>query len=86
MGGIMDAPWMLDEATSSNDILFMERTSSQVIAARIAAGRQTIYTAGLNWHVSAEIRFMVARQARATSTANTGSKFDAVGLRTQVAF
>jgi phosphate-selective porin OprO/OprP len=37
-GGIMDVPWTLDEATSSNDILFMERASAGVIATSIAAG------------------------------------------------
>ena len=37
-GGYITAPYTLDEATSSNDILFMERASSQVIAANIAAG------------------------------------------------
>ncbi len=36
-GGIMDLAWTLDEATSSNDMLFMERASSGVIAANIAA-------------------------------------------------
>jgi phosphate-selective porin OprO and OprP len=37
-GGYMDVPYTLDEAISSNDIMFMERASSQVIAANIAAG------------------------------------------------
>ena len=37
-GGIMDLPYTLDEATSSNDILFMERASSGIIATNIAAG------------------------------------------------
>lgn len=37
-GGYMDVPWTLDEATSSNDIMFMERSSSQVVAVNIAAG------------------------------------------------
>ena len=37
-GGITDVPYTLDEATSSNDIMFMERASSQVIASNIAAG------------------------------------------------
>jgi phosphate-selective porin OprO and OprP len=37
-GGVMDVLYTLDEATSSNDILFMERASSGVIAANIAAG------------------------------------------------
>ena len=36
--GYQDVPFTLDEATSSNDILFMERASSQVIAANVAAG------------------------------------------------
>lgn len=36
--GIMDLPYTLDEATSSNDIMFMERASSGVIATNIAAG------------------------------------------------
>lgn len=45
-GGIMDLPYTLDEATSSNDILFMERASSGVIATNIAAGdfRSTVGT------------------------------------------
>jgi phosphate-selective porin OprO and OprP len=37
-GGIMDLAWTLDEATSSNDMPFMERASSGVIAQNIAAG------------------------------------------------
>ena len=37
-GGVMDVPYTLDEATSSNDIPFMERASSGVIAQNIAAG------------------------------------------------
>jgi phosphate-selective porin OprO and OprP len=37
-GGVTDVMYTLDEATSSNDIMFMERASSQVIAANIAAG------------------------------------------------
>ena len=62
-------------------------------AAGIAGGRQTVYTAGLNWYVSSNIRFMlnylhgdIVRQASSTSSADAGSKFDAVGMRTQVAF
>jgi phosphate-selective porin OprO/OprP len=37
-GGIQDIPYTLDEATSSNDIMFIERSSSQVIAANLVAG------------------------------------------------
>jgi phosphate-selective porin OprO/OprP len=36
--GYGDTPYTLDEATSSNDIMFVERASSQVIATNIAAG------------------------------------------------
>ena len=45
-GGIMDIPYTLDESTSSNDILFMERASSGIIAQNIAAGdfRSTVGT------------------------------------------
>jgi phosphate-selective porin OprO/OprP len=48
-GGIMDLPYTLDEATSSNDIVFMERASSNVIATTIAAGdfRSTF---GARWY------------------------------------
>ena len=37
-GGVMDLPYTLDEASSSNDIPFMERASSGVISTNIAAG------------------------------------------------
>ncbi len=37
-GGVMDLPYTLDEATSSNDILFMERASAGIVATNIAAG------------------------------------------------
>jgi phosphate-selective porin OprO/OprP len=48
-GGIMDLPITLDEATSSNDIMFMERASSGVIASNIAANdfRSTV---GARWY------------------------------------
>ena len=34
----MDLPYTLDEATSSNDLPFMERASPGVVATNIAAG------------------------------------------------
>jgi phosphate-selective porin OprO/OprP len=37
-GGYMDLPYTLDEATSSNDIMFMERASAAIVATNIAAG------------------------------------------------
>ncbi len=48
-GGYMDIPYTIDEATSSNDIVFMERASSQVIATNIAANdfRSTL---GARWY------------------------------------
>ncbi|MBR0798550.1 porin [Bradyrhizobium jicamae] len=62
-------------------------------AAGIAGGRQTVYTAALNWYVTGNVRFMldylhgtISKQASAISTVDAGSKFDAVALRTQVAW
>ena len=59
----------------------------------IAGGRQTIYTAGLNWYVNRNVRFMfdylhgnVARQVSPTNATDAGSRFDAFAMRTQVAF
>lgn len=59
----------------------------------IPGGRQTIYTAGLNWYVNTNIRFMfnylhgnVAKQVSPTDAADAGAKFDALAMRTQVAF
>jgi phosphate-selective porin OprO and OprP len=48
-GGVMDLPYTLDEATSSNDILFMERAASNITATNIAAGdfRSTF---GARWY------------------------------------
>jgi phosphate-selective porin OprO/OprP len=37
-GGYMDVPWTLDEATSSNDIMFLERASAGAVATGLAAG------------------------------------------------
>src|ERR1700686_2889814 len=48
-GGVMDLPYTLDEASSSNDIPFMERASSGVIAQNIAAS-DFRSTAGARWY------------------------------------
>jgi phosphate-selective porin len=59
----------------------------------VAGGQQTIYSAGLNWYVNSNIRFMfdylhgnIAKQVSPTNTADSGAKFDAFAMRTQVAF
>lgn len=36
--GYLDVPWTLDESSSSNDIMFLERSSSQVIATEFGGG------------------------------------------------
>jgi hypothetical protein len=62
-------------------------------ATGIAGGRQTIFTGGLNWYVNQNIRFMfnyqhgnIDKQVSATSPADAGAKFDALAMRTQIAF
>jgi phosphate-selective porin OprO/OprP len=59
----------------------------------IAGGRQTIYSAALNWYVNRNVRFMfdylhgnIAKQISSTNNGDAGAKFDAVAMRTQVAF
>lgn len=59
----------------------------------VAGGQQTIYTAGLNWYVSRNIRFMlnylhgdISKQVSATNAADIGARFNAFAMRTQVAF
>jgi phosphate-selective porin OprO/OprP len=71
----------------------MDLNNQLASAAGIAGGRQTVYTLALNWYVNGNVRFMldylhgtVSRQASPVSTADVGSKFDAVAMRTQFAF
>src|SRR5262249_22448222 len=59
----------------------------------IAGGQQNIYTVGLNWYATRNIRLMfnylhgdVAKQISATNAGDAGSKFDAFAMRPQVAF
>jgi len=63
------------------------------LADGIAGGKQTVYTVGLNWYVNRNVRFMlnylhgtVDKQTSAVNPADVGAKFDAVAMRTQVAF
>jgi phosphate-selective porin OprO/OprP len=48
-GGILDLPYTLDEASSSNDIPFMERAASGITATNIAAG-DFRSAAGARWY------------------------------------
>src|SRR5258706_15070846 len=48
-GGYIDVPYTLDEARSWNDIFFLDRASSQVIAANIAAS-DFRSAAGARWY------------------------------------
>jgi len=59
----------------------------------VAGGRQTVYTAALNWYVNRNVRFMldylhgnITKQLSPTNFTDVGAKFDAVAMRTQVAF
>jgi phosphate-selective porin OprO/OprP len=54
-GGYLDVPYTLDEATSSNNITFIERASSQTVATNIGAGDNRaafgFHANGDNWWV-----------------------------------
>lgn len=59
----------------------------------VAGGKQTVYTAGVNWYVNRNIRFMfnylhgdIAKQVSSTNPADAGASFDAIAMRTQIAF
>ena len=63
------------------------------VATGIAGGKQTVYTVGLNWYVNRNVRFMlnylhadIDKQLSPTNITDVGARFDAVAMRTQVAF
>jgi phosphate-selective porin OprO/OprP len=63
------------------------------IANGVAGGRQTIYTAGLNWYVNRNVRFIfnylhggITKQVSPINAGDVGAKCDALAMRTQVAF
>ena len=71
----------------------MDLNNQLATAAGIAGGRQTVSPLALNWYVNGNVRFMldslhgtVSKQASPISTADVGSKFDAIAMRTQFAF
>jgi phosphate-selective porin OprO/OprP len=74
-------------------VSMMDLNDKLATATGIAGGQQLVYTAGLNWYPTRNVRFMlnylhgdISKQASATSSVNTGSSFDAVAMRTQFAF
>jgi hypothetical protein len=55
----------------------------------VAGGKQTVHTAGLNWYVNRNVRFMfnylygdIAKRVSATNVGDVGAKFDAFAVRT----
>jgi phosphate-selective porin OprO/OprP len=71
----------------------IDHNNQLATATGIAGGRQTIYTAGLNWYVNRNVRFLfdylhgnVAKQISPTNLGDAGAKFDAFAMRTQIAF
>jgi phosphate-selective porin OprO/OprP len=59
----------------------------------VAGGKQNIYTLGLNWYANRNIRFMVDylhgtvdKFSGAAANTDIGAHFDALAMRTQVAF
>jgi phosphate-selective porin OprO and OprP len=59
----------------------------------VAGGRQTVYTLALNWYLNRNVRLMfdylhgdIVKQISPTNFGDSGSKFDAFAMRTQVAF
>lgn len=89
-GGIMDLPYTLDEATSSNDIVFMERASSGIIAQNIAAGdfRSTF---GARWYtdrawLGAYVTGPTAGAIHSASSLNPNGTTEQVGAMARAAF
>jgi phosphate-selective porin OprO and OprP len=65
----------------------------QAATGGVYGGQQTIYTLGLNWFPNDNLRFMldfyfanINRLDSATGTIQIGQRFEAVALRTQLAF
>lgn len=63
---------------------------SAATANGVAGGKQTVHMAGLNWYVNRNVGFMfnylhgdIDKQVSAT---NVGAKFDALAVRTHIAF
>src|SRR6266700_761615 len=71
----------------------MDLNDQLATANGVAGGRQNVYTLALNWYVNRNVRFMfdylhgdVRKQVSPTNFGETGAKFDAIAMRTQVAW
>lgn len=84
-GGYIDVPYTLDEATSSNNIMFMERAASQVLATSIAAGDNRAAFGGQVFGDNYWVGAYVTGPATSATVAHNipqplGATFRAVGL------
>jgi phosphate-selective porin OprO/OprP len=79
--GYQDVPFTLDEATSSNDIMFMERSSSQVIAAGLAAGDNRS-AVGARWNTDRAWVGIYGTGPAANTTHGIPQQFGATGRAT----
>jgi phosphate-selective porin OprO and OprP len=95
-GGIKPAhPFSLDGAAweIAGRVSTIDLNNQLGPATGISGGRQTVYTAALNWYVNGNVRLMLnylhgnlSRQSTPTSIGDVDSKFDAVAMRTHFAF
>jgi phosphate-selective porin OprO and OprP len=98
-GGIIPAnPWSPTENgwgawEIAGRVSTMNLNDQLATANGVAGGRQTVYTAALNWYVNRNVRFMfdylhgdIAKQISPTNSGDAGAKFNAFAMRTQVAF
>jgi len=57
------------------------------LAGGVAGGKQTVWSAGLNWYPNQTIRFLLDYDNIKVSHGNApGISADAIGLRSQIAF
>ncbi len=80
--------WEIAARYSTMDLNNLIGTSTGV-----AGGRQNVYTVALNWYINRNVRLMfdylhgdISKQVSATNFGDSGSKFDAFAMRTQIAF
>src|SRR5215469_5700165 len=79
--GYMDTPFTLDEATSSNDIMFVERASIQTVATNIFAG-DFRSAAGIRSNNDRYWAGVYATGPQSGATHGTGEQFGAFGRAT----